>query len=100
MGPGHSTIPRVEHALRLEQLQWEHNVEVQEYTHAGMMLVCCVFMTNAKWNLKPIEQTLTQKTIKLCDGEGVLCLTAVAATENGKELVQLINDGLDCKVLS
>ena len=40
------------------------------------------------------------RTIKFCDEQGRLCLTAVAATVNGKELVEVINDGLDCEVLS
>ena len=76
------------------------NVQYKFLSHNHMMLVCRAFMTNAKRNLEPIEQKLTQHTIIFCDGEGMLCLTAVAATENGKELVQRINDCLDFEVLS
>ena len=50
--------------------------------------------------MEPIEQKKMNRTIKFCDEQGRLCLTAVAATENGKELVEVINDGLDCEVLS
>ena len=41
-----------------------------------------------------------KKTIKSCDENGKSCLTAVVATENGRELVQVINEGLDCDVLT
>ena len=65
-----------------------------------MMLTIRAFMTKAEWKLAPIEQQFLGKSIKACDENGKLCLTAVAATENGKELVQVINEGLDVEVLS
>ena len=65
-----------------------------------MALVVLAFITKAKWDFEPIEQKKMDRTIKFCDQQGRLCLTAVAATVNGKELVEVINDGLDCEVLS
>ena len=76
------------------------NVQYNLLSHNHMAIVLRAFITKAKWDLEPIEQKKMNRTIKFCDEQGRLCLTAVAATENGKELVEVINDGLDCEVLS
>ena len=76
------------------------NVQYNLLSHNHMLLVCLSFLTKAKWDLQPIEQKKINRTIKFCDEQGRLCLTAVAAAENGKELVEVINDGLHCEVLS
>ncbi len=64
-------------------------------SHNHMMLVCRAFMTGAKWDLAPNED----KGITFCDDKGRLSLTAVAASANGKELGELIDEGLDCECL-
>ena len=46
------------------------------------------------------EQKRQGNTIKPCDDQGKLCMTAVAANENGKELVEVIREGFDCEMLS
>ena len=76
------------------------NVQYKLLGNNHMMLTIRAFMTKAEWKLAPIEQKFLGKSIKACDENGKLCLTAVAATENGKELVQVINEGLDVEVLS
>ena len=40
------------------------------------------------------------RTIKFCDEQGRLSLTAVAATLNGKELLEVSNENVECEVLS
>ena len=47
-----------------------------------------------------MEQKRLEHIIKPCNEQGKLCMTAVAATENGKELVQVIRDGVGWEVLS
>ena len=76
------------------------NVQYNLLSHNHMALVMLAFITKAKWDLEPIEQKKIYRTIKFCDEQGRLCLTAVAATVNGKELVEVINEGVDCEVLS
>ena len=80
------------------------NVQYKLLGNNHTMLTIRAFMTKAEWKLAPIEQkacgAFLGKSIKACDENGKLCLTAVAATENGKELVQVINEGLDVEVLS
>ena len=39
-------------------------------------------------------------TITFCDDQGRLSLAAVAATAHGKELLEIVNEGVDCEVLS
>ena len=63
-------------------------------------MVLRVFVTKAEWKIDPIEQTRLEKRIKPCNEQGKLCMTAVAATENGKELVRVIWEGVDSEVLS
>ena len=65
-----------------------------------MALVCLAFMTHAKWDLELVEQKKIDKIIELCDEQGILSLTAVAATVNGQELLEVIKDGVDCEVFS
>ena len=76
------------------------NVQYNLLSHNHMALVILAFITKAKWDLEPIEQKKWKRTIKFCDEQGRLCLTAVAATVNGKELVEVIKEGVDCEVLS
>ena len=76
------------------------NVHYNLLSHNHMMIVILGFITKAKWDLDPVEQKQKNRTIKFCDEQGRLCLTAVAATDNGKELVEVIKDGISCEVLS
>ena len=76
------------------------NVQYNLLAHNHMALVIKAFITKAKWDLEPVEQKKMNRTIKFCDEQGRLCQTAVAATANGAELVQVINEGVMCQVLS
>ena len=42
----------------------------------------------------------TQKNIVYVDGEGKLSVSVVAAHPNGKELAEVLSEGVDCEVLS
>ena len=64
--------------------------------HNHIMLVLRAFITNAKWDLEPIPG----KGIAFCDHEGRLSIAAVAAHVNGKEIAELVEEGLDCEILS
>ena len=95
---------------RVASLQDEHlrtcfdepygSVQYKCLSHSHTCMFLRAFLTKAEWKIDPIELKRLEKTIKPCDEQGKLCMTAVAATENGKELVQVIRDGVDCEVLS
>ena len=53
-----------------------------------------------QWELPKTDIPNMNRTISFCDGEGRLSLSAVAATENGKELMEVANGGVYCEVLS
>ena len=76
------------------------NVQYKLLSHNHMQLVLRAFLTKAEWKIDPIEQKRLEHIIKPCNEQGKLCMTAVAATENGKELVQVIREGVDCEVRS
>ena len=76
------------------------NVQYNLLSHNHMALVILAFITNAKWDMEPIEQKRQDRTIKLCDDQGRLSVTAVAATINGSQLAEVISEGVDCEVLS
>ena len=76
------------------------NVQYNLLSHNHMTLVILAFIANAKWDMEPIEQKRQDRTIKLCDDQGKLSVTAVAATINGRQLAEVISDGVDCEVLS
>jgi hypothetical protein len=61
-----------------------------------MMLVMRAFMVAAHWDI-PIN---TEKNLKMCDEKGNLSLTAIAAHNNGKELVAMVADGIECEQLA
>ena len=65
-------------------------------SHNHMMLVMRAFLTQAKWDL-PAE---VERNIISCDSDGRLPLTAVAASTNGRELAEVIAEGLQAEVLS
>ena len=64
--------------------------------HNHIMLVMRSFLTGAKWDLPSIEE----KGIYFCDKDGRLSLSAVAAHPNGKEMQELIEEGMTCEILS
>ena len=76
------------------------NVQYNLLSHNHMALVILAFIGKAKWELQSIELPKMNRTISFCDDHGRLSLTAVAATVNGKELLEVINEGVDCEVLS
>ena len=65
-------------------------------SHNHMMLVMRAFLTQAKWDLPADEG----KNIIYCDSDGRLSLTAVAECTNGRELAEVIAEGLQAEVLS
>ena len=69
-------------------------------SHNHMSLGLIAFVTEAKWNLQPIELKKMDRTIHFCDELGKMSLTAVAATANGQELAEVVQDGVFCEVLS
>ena len=74
------------------------NVQHNLLSHCHMALVILAFMTKATWDLEPLKKM--GKTIKFCDEQGRLSLTAVAATATGKELLEVSNGNVECEVLS
>ena len=69
-------------------------------SHNHMSLVILAFIAKAKWDMPIVEQPNMKTTITFCDDQGRLSLAAVAATANGKELQEIVNEGVDCEVLS
>ena len=76
------------------------NVQFNLLSHNHMALVLLAFISKSKWDLPTIEQPNMGRTIEFCDDEGRLSLTAVAGTVNGKELLEVIAEGVSCEVLS
>ena len=64
--------------------------------HNHMMLVLRAFLAGGQWWLisKP------EKNLVYQDAEGRLSVTAVAASANGKELGEVLAEGVECEVLS
>ena len=65
-------------------------------SHNHMMLVLRAFLTRAKWDLPACEE----KNITFCDPDGKLSVAAVAASANGKELGEVMVEGIQAEVLS
>ena len=63
--------------------------------HNHVMLVLRAFLTKAAWNLDEIPNV-----IKFCDAEGRLSIAAVAERANGKELAEMMAEGINCEVLT
>ena len=76
------------------------NVMYALLSHNHMALVILSFIGKAKWELPKMDIPHMNRTIHFCDDEGRLSLSAVAATENGKELMEVVNEGVYCEVLS
>jgi hypothetical protein len=72
------------------------NVRYSMLSHNHMMLVMRSFQSRAKWDL-PAH---VEKKLVYCDSEGRLSATAVAAGANGKELGEMLLEGIACEVLS
>ena len=64
--------------------------------HNHIMLILRAFVTRAKWELPRDDE----KHIVFCDAEGRLSTAAVAETANGKELADVLREGVDVEVLS
>ena len=65
-----------------------------------MALAIILFICKAKWELPKMDIPNMNRTINFCDDEGRLSLPAVAANENGKELMEVVNEGGYCEVPS
>ena len=64
-------------------------------SHNHIVLVMRAFSTKAKWDLAPNAE----QGIIFCDDKGRLSLTAVAEHANGKELGELMEEGIECETL-
>ena len=64
-------------------------------SHNHIMLILRAFLTEASWNLEELEGVM-----KFCDADGKLSISAVAAYANGKELAEMVVEGIRCEVLS
>ena len=65
-------------------------------SHNHMMMILRAFLTKSKWCLPPNPA----KDIVYLDDKGRLSLSAVAASPNGKELAELVEEGVPCEILS
>ena len=65
-------------------------------SHNHIMLVLRAFLTKAKWDLP----TLGENNLNVCDADGRLSLSAVAASMNGKELAEVLEEGFQVEILS
>jgi hypothetical protein len=65
-------------------------------SHNHIMLVLRAFLGMAKWNI-PANVT---KNITFCDPEGCLDIHAVALSANGKEIAEIMHEGVQSEVLS
>ena len=72
------------------------NVRYSMLSHNHIMMVMRGFLARAKWDL-PAH---VEKKLFYCDSEGRLSATAVAASANGKELGEMLLEGIACEVLS
>ena len=70
------------------------NVMYSLLSHNHMALVILAILGKAKWDLPKLG------TINFCDDGGRLSLDAIAATPNGKELMEVVIEGVECVVLS
>ena len=67
--------------------------------HNHIMIIIRAFITRAKWPL-PADETKSWKGMTFCDDTGRLSIDAVAGHANGKQLREVVDEGLDCEVLS
>ena len=65
-------------------------------SHNHIMLVARCFLTSANWDLTSEDQ----KGMKLCDNDGRLSLTAVGKYAKGKQLLEMVKEGIYVEVLS
>jgi hypothetical protein len=65
-------------------------------SHNHVLLILRAFLAKCKWEMPPNPN----KNIIYSDSEGRLSLTADAGSPNGKELAEVVMEGLDCEVLS
>ena len=64
--------------------------------HNRMRLILRAFLTRAKWELPPN----LEKNLAFCDADGRLSTAAVAESENGKQLSEVLHEGCDVEVLA
>ena len=73
-----------------------NDVRVSLLSHNHMMLVLRAFLTQAKWDIP----AAAEKDLVFCDAEGRLSISALAASPHGKELQEVLQEGVLCEVLS
>ena len=71
-----------------------NDVRLTLLSHNHMMLVLRAFLTRAQWDIPP------DRGLTLCDSDGRLSVTAVAESINGKELAEVLAEGLQVGLLS
>ena len=64
--------------------------------HNHMLSVLRAYLTAAQWNLPPDAE----RGINFCDAEGKLSIAAVAESENGQQLAEVLKNGSPVQVLS
>ena len=64
-------------------------------SHNHMMMVLRAFITRAPWNMPDVDGKH-----QVCDSDGRLSVTAVAASPNGKEFAEVLAEGFMCEILS
>ena len=64
-------------------------------SHNHMMMVLRAFISRAPWAMPDVDGKH-----KVCDSDGLLSLTAVAKSPNGKEFAEIVAEGILCEVLS
>ena len=73
-------------------------VRHQLLSHNHMMLCIRAFLTLAQWDIPTIDDD--ERHIVFCDSEGRLSTSAVAESANGRELADVLSDGIYVDVLS
>ena len=76
------------------QSPYEH-VRVTLLSHSHMMLILRAFLQQAQWDI-PAN---AEKNMTFCDPDGKLSTTAVAESPNGKELGEVMQEGVMVEVL-
>ena len=72
------------------------DVRLQLLAHNHMMLILRAFLVQAKWDL-PCD---AERNIVYCDGDGKLSVNQVGKHPNGKELAELLEEGVVVEVLA
>ena len=65
-------------------------------SHNHILIVLRAFLTQAHWDI-PAN---AEEKLNYCDSDGRLSVTAVAASDTGKEVAEVLQERVHCEVLS